>query len=112
MMKTVTREQVLERVTGLGPLQNVFVIAQDDDRLGLPIIWFPEIGLRYVLIENDELAQAVYEYLRYEAKVRRFRSERQVPEAMYKERWEGWDTCDDCRRAQQAGDEFAKKAKQ
>jgi hypothetical protein len=109
-MSTVTHEQVLERVAGLGPLQNIFLIAEDNESLGLPIIWYPEIGLRYVIIENGDLAQAVYEYLRYEARVRRFKSEREVSEAMYKEKWEGWDTCDDYRRTRHAMDEHETKS--
>jgi hypothetical protein len=112
IMSTVTREEVLERIAGLGPLQNVFLVAEDNDSLGLPIIWYPEIGLRYfIIIENDDLGRAVYEYLRYEARVRRFKSEREVSEAVYKEKWEGWDTCDDYRRTQQAMDELAKRGK-
>jgi hypothetical protein len=110
-MATVTREKVLERVAALGPLQNVFLVAEDDETLGLPIIWYPEIGLRYLIIENDGLAQAVYQYLRYEAKVRRFKSEQQVSEAMYKEKWEGWDSCGDYRRMQQAMQKMAKRGK-
>ena len=108
-MSTVTREQVLERVAGLGTLQNVFLIANDNDRFGLPIIWFPEIGLRNLIIENDDLAQAVYEYLRYEVKVRRFNSEQEVTEAMYKEKWKGWDMCDDYRRMQQSIEQPARR---
>jgi hypothetical protein len=111
MMTTVNREQVLERVAGLGPLQNVFLIAEDNDTFGLPMIWYPEIGLRYLVIENDGLAQAVYDYLRYEAKVRRFKSERQVSDAMYKEKWEGWNTCADYRRMQQAMEDIARRGK-
>jgi hypothetical protein len=110
-MSTVTREQVLERVAGMGPLQNVFLIAEDNDTHGLPMIWYPAIGLRYLIIEKDDLAQAVYEYLRYEAKVRRFKSEREVSEAMYKEKWEGWDTCGDYRRMQQAMEELEELAR-
>ncbi|HZV05731.1 MAG TPA: hypothetical protein VE999_11665 [Gemmataceae bacterium] len=67
--------------------------------------------MRYVGIENDDLFRAVYEYLRYEAKVRRFTSEGEVFEAMYKEKWEGWDTCNDYRRMQQAMDELAQRGK-
>src|SRR5262249_36215626 len=110
-MTTVSREQVLERVEELGPLENVFRVGEDDDTLGLPIVWYPEIGLRYVVIENDDLAEAVCEYLRYEAKVRRFRSERQVSEAMYREKWEGWNTCEDYRRVRQAMEELGKRGK-
>lgn len=110
-MSTVTREEVLERVAGLGPLQNVFLIAGDNDTFGLPIVWLPEIGLRNIIIEKDDLAQAVYKYLRYEAKVRRFRSQMEVSEAMHKEKWAGWDTCDDYRRMQQAMEELAERSK-
>jgi hypothetical protein len=107
MMATVSREQVLERVAGFGPLRNVSLVAEDNDTLGLPLVWYPEIGLRYLIIENDDLAQAVYEYLRFEAKVRRFRSERQVSAAIYKEKWEGWNTCEDYRRTRRAMEEPA-----
>jgi hypothetical protein len=34
-----------------------------------------------------------------------------VSEAIYKEKWEGSDTCDDYRRTQQAMDELAKRGK-
>ena len=110
-MSTVTREQVLERVAGLGPLQNVFLVIGDDDTRGLPLIWYPEIGLRYLIIEKEDVAQAVAEYLRYEANVRRFKSGLEVSEAMYKEKWVGWDTCADYRRMQQAMGELAKRGK-
>lgn len=106
-MSTVTREQVVERVAGLGPLQNVFLIT-DNDSYGLPIIWHPEIGFRYLVIERDDLAHAVYDYLR-EAGVRRFKSEGELLEAQRSERWEGWDTCDDSRRIRQAMEELARR---
>jgi hypothetical protein len=110
-MSAVSQEQLFETVAGLGPLHNVFVVAEDNDTLGLPIIWYPEIGLRYLLIENDDLAQAVYDYLRDEAKVRRFKSEQEVLEALYREKWEGWNTCDDYRRTQQTAAELAARGK-
>ncbi len=52
-MSAVTREQVLERVAELGPLQNVFLVGEDNDSLGLPMVWYPEIGLRYVIIKSE-----------------------------------------------------------
>ena len=100
-MSTVTREQVLERIAGLGPLRNVFLITEEDDTFGLPMIWYPEIGLRYLIIENDEMAQAVCQYLR-EVGVRRFRSEAELGEAQHSEKWEGWDSCEDYHRAHEA----------
>lgn len=110
MMSTVTREQTLQWVAKNGPLQNLFLITEDDEDPGSPMIWWPEIGLRHIIIENDELAQAVNNYLR-EAGVRRFKSEREATQAMYKEKWEGWDTCDEYRRLQQSLEELAKKGK-
>jgi len=110
-MSTVTREQVLDRVAGMGPLQNVFLVAEDNDPFGLPMIWYPEVGLRYLIIERDELAMAVYEYLRDEAKVRRFTHGWEVSEAMVNEKWQGWDTCADSRRHQQALEALANRGK-
>jgi hypothetical protein len=67
--------------------------------------------LRYLIIEQGHLAQAVYKYLRDEAKVRQFKSEREVSEAMYKEKWDGWDTCEDYRRTQRAVEELSRRGK-
>ncbi len=110
-MSTVTRQEVLEKVAAMGPLHNVFLIAEDGDPLGLPMIWYPEIGLRYLIIEKDELAQAVNEYLRCEVNVRRFKSEQEISEAMSQEKWEGWDTCADYRRHQRAVEAIANRCK-
>jgi hypothetical protein len=107
-MSIVTREQLLERIAGLGSLENVFLIADDNDTHGLPIIWYPEIGFRYLIIEKDDLAQAVYDYLR-EAGVRRFKSETELQEAQRSEKWQGWDTCEDYRRIKQVVEELASK---
>ncbi len=108
-MSAVTREQVSERVAGLGPLQNVFLIGEDTDALGGIVVWYPEIGLREFIFEKDELAHAIYNSLR-EAGVRRFKSWEHLREAENRERWEGWDTCDDYRRMQEAMERLAKKA--
>jgi hypothetical protein len=109
VMSTVTREEVLEQIAGFGvPLQNVFLVAEDDGPFGLPVSWYPEIGLRIMIIEKDELARAVLNFLR-EAGVRRFNSLEEIGEAKQREKWEGWDTCADWRRLQQAAEELAKK---
>jgi hypothetical protein len=107
-MSTVTREQLLEKIAGLGPLENVFVIAEDDNDRGLPLIWYPEIGFRYLIIEKDDLAQAVHDYLR-QARVRRFKSATEVSELCRTEKWAGWDTCADCQRMQQKEAYHARK---
>ena len=110
MSRTVTQEQVLERVAGLGPLENVFLLGKDDDTFGIPIIWYPDIGFRYLLIEIDDLAQGVYNYLR-EAGVRRFHSEMELQEAQRSEKWEGWDTCEDYQRVQRVMAELGNRKK-
>jgi hypothetical protein len=110
MMSTVTREEVLERVAGLGPLHNVFLIGEDTDALGGIVVWLPEIGVREIIFEKDDLALAIYNFLR-EAGVRRFQSWEHFREAENREKWEGWDTCDDYRRMQQAVEELARKGK-
>lgn len=106
----VTREQVLDRIAGLGPLQNVFLVAEDEGPLASIVIWYPEIGFRGLIIENDALAQAVYDYLR-DTGVRRFKSDEELAETQRNEKWEGWDTCEDYRRVQQAMEELAKRGK-
>ena len=109
-MSALTREQVLERVAGLGPLQNVFLIGQDTDALGGIAVWYPEIGLREFIFEKDDLALAIYGFLR-EAGVRRFHSWEHLREAQRREKWEGWDTSEDFRRMQQAMEELARIGK-
>jgi hypothetical protein len=110
MMSAVTREQVLERVAGLGPLQNVFLIGEDTDALGGIVVWYPEIGLREFIFEKNDLAFGIYSFLR-ETGVRRFKSWEHLREAESREKWEGWDTCDDYRRTQQAMEKLAKRGK-
>jgi len=107
-MLTITREQVLERVAGLGvPLANVFLIADDDEPEGTIAIWYPEIGIRSLVIEKDGLARAVYRYF-HEVGVRRFQSWKDLQEAQKTEKWPGWDTCADWRRVQQVAEELAR----
>ncbi len=110
-MPAVPREQVLERVAGLGSLENVFLIGEDPDALGGIVVWYPEIGLREIIFEKDDLALAIYRFLR-EARVRRFKSWEHLREAEKREKWEGWDTCDDYRRMQKAMEELARRGKQ
>lgn len=112
-MSPVTHEQVLERITGLGlPLENIFTIADNEnDPQGVIAFWHPEVGLRGLIIEKDDLARGVYNYLLREAKVRRFKSWQELIEAMSKEKWEGWDTCADYRRMQKAMEELSKRGK-
>ena len=108
-MLTTTPEQVLERVADLGvPLANVFLIAADNETEGIIAVWYPEIGIRCVVIEDDDLAHAVYRYL-HEAGVRRFRSWTELQEAQMTEKWPGWNTCADWRRLQQTAEELAKR---
>jgi hypothetical protein len=108
-MSDVTGELVLERIAGFGvSLENLFLMAEDDDSLGVMAAWYPEVGLRSIIIENDDLAIACDRFLR-EAGVRRYQSWEELGEAQGREQWDGWDACADCRRWQQAAEEFAVK---
>ena len=109
-MSEVTREQVLERVAGLGPLHNVFLVGEGNEDFGTIVIWCPELGLRGLIIEKDDLARAVVAFLR-QTGVRRFKSLGDLREAQRTEKWEGWDTCEDHRRMQRALAELAKRRK-
>lgn len=68
--------------------------------------------MRYQIIESEELAQAVSEFLRAEARVRQFGSEQEVLVAMREEKWEGWDTSADHLREAQALKTFASRQRQ
>jgi hypothetical protein len=108
-MSGVTREQVLQEIAGFGvPLENLFLIGEDNDTLGVIAAWYPEIGLRSIHLENDDLAIACYNTLRA-AGVRRFQSWEELGETQDREKWEGWDTCADYRRWQQAAESFRRE---
>jgi hypothetical protein len=107
-MSIITQNRVLETIAGLGPLQNVFLVGDVVTPLASIVVWYPEIGLRYALFENDILANALVESLR-QAGVRRFTSWDELHEAMRAEQWEGWDTCEDYRRGKQFADDLASK---
>jgi hypothetical protein len=110
LMSTATREQVLEKIAELGvPLEYVFLIAEDDDPLGEIVIWNPEVGLRGIIIEDDQEAAAVFNHLR-DAGSRQFKSWDELNEAEKEEKWEGRDTCADYRRRQQTVESLTKKS--
>jgi hypothetical protein len=99
----------LEQIAGFGvPLENVFILAPDSGTPGAIVVWYPEVGLRSILIEQDDLYTACYDFLRA-AGVRRFRTWEELGEAQEREKWEGWDTCADRRRFQQRADEIAEE---
>jgi len=108
MMSAITPVQVSKVVATLGPLTNVFLIGEDSGTSGLPIVWYPEIGFRYLLLEKDELAAAVKEYLRAQG-VRRFASETDLAEAHRNEQWPGWDTCADYVRIKEALEQLQRR---
>jgi hypothetical protein len=96
---TVTAEQVLEEVESLGTsLANIFIIEDDDVEEGVIVLWYPAVGLRSLIIEDEALAKACHDYLRNTVGVRRFKSWEELSEVQQREKWEGWDTCADYRR--------------
>jgi hypothetical protein len=108
-MPAVPSKQVVEQLAVYGlPLENFFIIADAEDDQGVIAFWHPQVGLRGLIIDKDDLARATYDYLR-DAGVRRFRSWDELGAAKQKEKWLGWDTCADWRRHQQALEELVKK---
>src|SRR5689334_10389798 len=97
-MSLVADEVVETRLNSLGvPRENLFLLLPDGDAEGMIVLWHPEIGARFVIIEKDELARACYSYLR-EHGARGFASCQQLLEAAAAEKWPGWDTCADALR--------------
>jgi hypothetical protein len=105
----VTMRELLANEFGVA-LENLFLIAEDDDSLGVIAAWYPEVGLRSIIIEDNDLALACDRFLR-EAGVRRFRSWEELGAAQDREKWDGWDTCADYLRWQQAAEDFAEKGR-
>jgi hypothetical protein len=110
-MSTVTREQALECLTKYVPLDNFFFVGEDNVIAGAIVFWHPQFGLRSLIIEKADLAQACRDLLQ-EYGVRRFESWQELDKAQKIEKWPGWDTCEDYRRMQQAMAELAKKGEE
>jgi hypothetical protein len=99
-MSLVADEKVVTRLNSLGvPTENLFLLPGDGDAEGSIVLWHPEIGARFVVIENDELARACYAYLLGHG-ARRFASCQQFLEAAAAEKWPGWNTCEPALRSQ------------
>jgi hypothetical protein len=91
---SVTNEQVLDRLESLGiPFDKMYLLPSDPEDEGLIAFWYPEIGLRFLILENELLAKACYRYL-LERGNRAFNSSEQLLQTAAKERWPGWDTCE------------------
>jgi len=90
----VTHEQVERRLHSMGlPMENMFLITEESENDGIMVLWYPEIGARELLIENDELAMACYAYLLNHG-ARKFVSWEDFGRALAAEKWPGWDTCE------------------
>jgi len=102
IMSSVTDEQVLARFTSLGvSLDHVFMVPSvDAEDEGLIAFWHPEVGVRFLILENDTLAEACYAFLRRRG-ARRFASGDDILQTAGVEKWPGWDSCDDAVRARQ-----------
>ncbi|MFO0852427.1 MAG: hypothetical protein U0871_28280 [Gemmataceae bacterium] len=98
-MSLVTDEQVVTRLGSIGvPPESLFVVNGDSEGEGLIAFWHPEVGVRFLILENDALAKACYEYLLRQG-VRQFTSGDEIGQTAAAERWPGWDTCDEAIRA-------------
>ena len=97
-MSPVTDDQVVSRLDSLGVSpENLFIFPSESEIGGLIGFWHPEIGFRYLILENDDLAKKCYTYLLNRG-ARRFDTEAELNQAIVTEKWPGWDTCDDAVR--------------
>ncbi len=91
---SATHAQILARLGSLGvPLENMFLLPSESGDEGLIALWYPEIGLRLLILENESLAKACYKHL-LDRGNRIFDSCEQLRRTAAKERWPGWDTCE------------------
>ena|ERR1700733_302779 len=90
-------EQAKLQLESLGvPPENLFLLTGDDDE-GLIALWHPEIGMRFVIIENDVLAKACTRRLLQQG-ARQFDSTEQLLETASREKWPGWELCQPVRQ--------------
>jgi hypothetical protein len=93
-MSSVTDEQVAAELESLDlPLENMFLLPAESVGWGLIALWYPEFGLRILILEKAEVAKACYEYL-LQRGARQFDSMEQILQAAATEKWPGWDTCE------------------
>jgi hypothetical protein len=89
---SATHEQALMRLESLGiPLDDMSLLGGDSEGEGLIAFWHPEIGFRFLILENEALAKACYKYL-LERGNRLFHSSEQLLQSATREKWPGWDT--------------------
>lgn len=93
-MSSLTDEQVMARLASLGlPLEYMSVLPGASEREGLIGLWYPDIGFRFLILEDEAVAKACYTYLLKHG-ARRFESYQRLLETAAKEKWPGWDTCE------------------
>lgn len=106
MIKPFTKELVLQKISELGPIENVALIGREADEEGGIIVWYPDIGWRETIYEIDGLSDAMYKILR-KGGAKRYDSYEQMREDKATERMPGWETCDDYVRINKAMEELA-----
>jgi hypothetical protein len=99
--KMTTREQIESLVDYWDcRREHIFLVISGEESPtgGIPVLWYPEIGVRIKMIEDDDLANAVSAYL-FDHGFRRFASMDDLWRAGSTEMWPGWDSCLDIQRA-------------
>ena len=107
-MSAISDDQVRTELSSLGiPLKYFFTEGSptpgETEGVGLIAFWHPEIGVRYLILEKDNLAHACYRYLLKHG-ARRFGSGNEIWQTAIAEKWPGWDTCADAVRHRQVID--------
>jgi hypothetical protein len=65
MIDSAKQSEVAEWFESIGlPLKNYGLISVSGYERGLIVFYYPGVGFRYAIIENDDLASACYDFLR------------------------------------------------
>ena len=86
-MSIATDDLASSEFAALGlPIENFFVVGDDD----LIAFWHPVVGVRFMILERREIADACREYLAARG-VRRFTNASEIVRTSTTEKWPGWD---------------------
>jgi hypothetical protein len=88
-VRTYSDTELIEFLGELGVPLDAYSLVGDAPH-DLPVIWLPDVGFRYLTIEDSELARATLDFLARRG-ARRFRNDAELQPTAHRERWAGWE---------------------
>jgi hypothetical protein len=107
-MEEIALDEARERLTRHVPIENYFIVGGKGETDGSIVYWDPEIGMRWLIIEQGDIARACKRLLHIVG-ARRFTSTEELTQAPRLEKWPGWDTCADAVRLKASIEMLRKK---